>query len=268
MKNKHFTMIELLMAIALTVVIGMIVNMAFYHTQVASQRATSTLGFLMKGRAIMDLIARDLSNAYTADKSPTINSPTIPNTSYFSLISILPVQNTQYMDTPPYSAATITSSAQSGYYTTNVVKVGWCFSVVSPNNTATPKVPARTTLYRRISSASEVNGKTGNELSTGALFNASDIQAGDLVVTDEVRAFYIQKVGTGNGYSIRFSMTNAPLNKQTSSGYAIDTTYSPDGVPTYGTNSDSATDILKAKQSAIENGYIWLDFERFVSVMP
>lgn len=62
LRPHNFTMIEVLTAIALTMVVGWLVNMAFNNTSLASRRVTATLELQAQGETIMSIIGADFRN--------------------------------------------------------------------------------------------------------------------------------------------------------------------------------------------------------------
>lgn len=205
--KKGFTIIELLMAVALTIVIGMLISMAFYNTQLASQRATSTLSYQVKGRAIMDLIARDIGNA-VINASVSNSKPALLNTDKgIALKTILPVQRSQYQDPASDSLA---DAKSAGYFRHDIAQVGWCYTA------ATATEPAK--LFRRASTVDDAYNNSGATILANPHFDSTNnaaigTLAGDLVTSEDIRKFRVTALTNGGktvGYNVSFWLTSAP----------------------------------------------------------
>lgn len=210
--RKGFTIIELLMAVALTIVIGMLISMAFYNTQLASQRATSTLTYHIKGRAIMDLLVQDIGNAIIVngggvDSRPKYNGALLTATAVpgIALKTLLPVQRSHYQD--PTDISDAAKLNKDGYYRHDVVQVGWYYAP------ATATLPVR--IYRRVSKPGDLLGKSGNDILSDAHYTPAQIEAeGDVVTSGDIRKFRVTALTTSGGkivgYNVSFWLTSAP----------------------------------------------------------
>jgi len=250
--RRSFTVVELLMAVALTLVIGLLVNMAFTNTQMASRRATSALDYRLKGRAIMDLISTDISNmittttqtnSYPTQKIKSTDAST--STSYISFKTLRPTQNSHYASILNLGL-TGTAYTKQGYYPITAVRVGWYYKETPPDRF----------LYRRVSPPDEIRAlspQNTNSVLAARRFQEDTapaplpdhIEDGDLVTKNDLRDFVVRTIPPDaftageivTGYEVSFIITNAPLT-------------------------------VTNKTAAEEGGYVWVSFQRTIACTP
>lgn len=258
--RRSFTVVELLVAVGLTMVIGVIVSMAFQNTQLASQRATSALEYYSKGRAIMDLIASDIRSSYcngTADpqllSSTAITTPVNGNISHVGIagMACVPIQRSHYKDAGSDGTATPALVNSCGYYYTDVIRYGWCYSSTTQS------------LYRRTSKPSETYGSTAATiLSSGNYTGTSDFYTtvlgkevvdadADRVTSGDMAEFSVIQEASVSGFTVSFALTNVPAGATES--------------PISATDADN---IINRESEALSAGYIWIEFERFIPTTP
>lgn len=287
--KKSFTVVELLMAVALTIVIGTLVSMAFNNTQLASRRLTSTLEYQIKGRAIMDLLAQDLRNstssAMTGATDPLLTSslatpfdgfnaigamtalPSLLSPYTASAVSsagidkqcalmfktYLPIQNTHYQATPGTAAAT----TALGYYVKSIVDVGWYY--VWYRSGANPSTNDFTQLFRYVTTPEAAAAGSGVSVtsasnfsfnSTGAVLPKINILTRQNVITlNDIRNFEINALPAGVGTKKAYQIKFALTNAPISAA-------PPSG------------GFIDNRKDAEELGYVWVEFERIVPVAP
>lgn len=242
--SRGFTVIEVLVAIALTMVVGWLVSLAFNNASQACRGVTATLDYRAKGAAIMDMLETDIANTCQYCKSGSAESTRI------AFKAVLPRQRSHY-----HSGADF--DANKGDYGHNVVSVRWQFT---PGNAASGYPSS---LYRKVSKPSDIaesfsdyqtamanadcyvaSGNAWDLSPKGAdsktpdfSQNASGTAIGDYLVTHtDIRDFDVSQVGpadnltynaadgAGNSakaavsgtipraYRVSFFLTNAPAN--------------------------------------------------------
>ncbi|MBP5232864.1 MAG: prepilin-type N-terminal cleavage/methylation domain-containing protein [Planctomycetes bacterium] len=243
--SRGFTVIEVLVAIALTMVVGWLVSLAFNNASQACRGVTATLDYRAKGAAIMDMLETDIANI--SQYCQSLPNNTQPAVQFLAFKTVLPRQRTHY-----HLGATFDTA--KGDYQHNVVSVRWQFFPGDPATNA----PA--SLYRAVSSTGDIKeaftdyqtdmanvdcysttptGKwnlspqaTGNPAAPNFARNSEggDISA-YLVTHTDIRNFTVTRIGAdyaANGgaeggepavagaipsaYRISFFLTNAPAN--------------------------------------------------------
>lgn len=191
-RRSGFTVIEILIAISLTMVVGWLVSMAFNNASTTCKEVTATLDYEAKGQAIMDMIARDINNCCH------FRVPTVAATS-LALCTQLPRLRTRY-GAPKSDNSDLGSN---GSYKRNIVFVNWTYDNAGKR------------LYRYASMEDNVNSLP--EATATA-------EADSLVTNGDIRDFSVtassqtHKMPDGTAASIpnyitvSFYLTNAPAD--------------------------------------------------------
>lgn len=251
MASKRFTIIELLTAVALTVLIGLIVSLAFHNTQMASQRATANINYMIQGRAIMDMLATDLENIVIGSSPNPLRQ--VSGSDYqLDFKTILPVTRSHYED-PSYSGTgaipAATNCETTGFYVHNVIHVSWFW-----DNSAKK-------LYRYASPAyssadtNNVRSKNAKEILAMANFacGASTISTlGTVVCSSDFR------LSTNTSGTAQPLFTLFPTATGTTNTTACTVLFTLTNAPS----------TITTKGDAVDAGYVWVDFERTFPLTP
>jgi len=234
-RTTGFTIIEVLVAIALTVVIGWLISMAFNNASQACRGVTSTLDYEAKGRAIMDMLTMDINNICPY-KEPSNSSTSL------ELRTQLLRQRSRYGNG---------ALGTAGNFKSNIIAVKWTYSGGTSS----------TYLYRLSS------GHTNENQISNA--NLPAIERKYIVASNDIRGFSITKADSTHNdggtkaipdyYTVAFYITNAPLAY--TDGTAWKTPKEVDAM------TEGTADQKKDKDHKREENekYIWIYFSKVIA---
>ncbi len=260
--KKGFTIIEMLMAVALTVLIGLLVAMAFNNTQKASQGAISTLQYELQGRAILDTLTRDISNLYydssVANTKPytTFAAATLES-SKLVFKTVLPMRRSRYTESV---------SNATGLYNNDYAQIAWYYVAPTDSQDLNADGSNDYALCRLITDpavAARASVIIGNAINAGSPGMAAVVTVDNVVAFNDIRGFEFSRipntnplVGNIKGIRIRFALTNLKAGSD------------DDTAVMSITNANYDTEALNRKLEAENRGYIWINFDRAISVKP